>query len=483
MIKAKYLIYDKGRPMYQRRVPQQLKGHPQLPDSLIKKALAVDPADDAAVLKALKETSRKVDDWLAGLSGVNSDRLHRNELIQRAQAILEMNGLHVGDLADDPRLTEQENLEKKNAAWNVVESVGLISDLEDWSHKMAEQQIDETMLPPELKVQEMAWELLHKPDLAKKAHTFAGVWSYYKEKRGLEDDRYGKRIESRWKRFEEFAATPFISSDSVNRALKEYVEARHGCVKSSSVKRELREIHAAINLYVADHHDLDVIVRKPRLASSPVVERVALDQNPHKDLLAGVFALEDDWRKLALLIMCQSSLITSELMQLRQGDVMIEPILYLKVEEGKTEHRKRVVPLVVACEDIKRLVGLLAESGSLFIFPERVRATAESNWSHQLNRILKRITGNQGVTTYSLRHTWKANAERADISQTWMDRLGGWAEVSNKGLGYGRGASEFEENLKTAKKQQERVNKHLLGVGSDVKGGSLSAEIIPFRKA
>ena len=483
MIKAKYLIYDKGRPMYQRRVPQQLRGHPQLPGSLIKKALGVDPADDSAVLKALKETSRKVDDWLAGLSGVNSDRLHRNELIQRAQAILEMNGLQVGYLANDPRLTEQENLERKNAASNVLDSLGLISDLEDWGRKAGQEQMNDPVLPQELKVQEMLWEILHKPDLAKKAHTFEGVWSYYKEKRGLEDDRYGKRIESRWKRFEEFAATPFVSSESVNRALKEYVEARQGRVKSSSVKRELGEIQAAINLYVADHHDLDVIVRKPRLASSPVVERVALDQYPHKDLLAGVLGLEDDWRKLALLIMCQSSLITSELMQLQQGDVISDPILYLKVEEGKTEHRKRVVPLVVAGDDIKRLVSLLAENGSPFIFPAKVRTTAESNWSHQLNRILKKLTGNQGITTYSLRHTWKANAERADISQTWMDRLGGWAEVSNKGLGYGRGASEFVENLKTAKKQQERVNKHLLGVTAVAQGGSCSAEVIPFRRA
>jgi integrase len=299
------------------------------------------------------------------------------------------------------------------------------------------------------------------------------VWKYYKAKKGLADSRADSKIERRWLRFEGFAPSPHLTQDNVKAALRGYAEAREGQVRASTVKREQNTIIAALNLYIQDH-DLDILAKRPRIKVDAPNDRVALDVGPQVELFQKVMELKDSWKKLALLLMCQTSMINSELMNLRVQDVERSPVLYLRVEKGKTLARRRVVPLVVAQEEILRLVDLLQEGG--FVMPASIRRTSESNYSHQLNKLLRKLTGDSRVTTYCLRHTWRSNAERADLSQTWMDRLGGWSTVTNEGTGYGKGGSEFKSNLETAKRKQEEVNSHLI-----VSKGT-SNNVVPIRR-
>ena len=464
MLQRKHLSYRKGRAYFKRRVPQHLRGHPQLPREFVRKALQADPSDEAAVLREHTEVSRQVEDWFDALATANVGVIHRQELIRKAEAMLRCNGLAPGDMMDDPRLSPSDNERKREAVEGKLESMGFFAEQLDWEAKhgrTADNQGDELPeKPSNLKVLDEAWELLRKPELAVKRHTLGEVWGEYEASKTW-GERAKAREKKRWDRWLALAggAHAEISGKGVNKALRDYVAERatEG-VAGATVKRELAGVCAALRGYV-DRHDLEVTIRKPRVLAEDSEPRAVLDVEPHEELHGKVLELRDSWKKLALLIMVQSSLHSKELMGMRREDfVESHGVTFLRVRAGKTLARKRVVPLVVSVDEIRRLVEVLSDEEWLL---PKIRETSESNWSAQLNKELKKLTGNPKVTSYSLRHTWKARANRADLNPFWMDKLGGWAS-GNLGVGYGIGGDEHRENLEAARNMQERVNEHLI---------------------
>ena len=459
------------------RVPTDLAEHPQLiGKSPIRKSLGLKDTDDPVDIEVAVQSF--VNDYRAYFDALRTSNSANIDLITKAKALLKVNNLKAGDLVDRNQWTPEQNQAYQAGLREELDRLGVFNDLSHWYSKKNHQQTqtdeNNSPLPSRLAVQDMAWTLLEKPQIELQVHSLHHVWQHYVDRKSIDTASIdGKRMVKRWSKFEKGVDNEqtLLTNPNINKALKAYVASREGQVSSATISRELGQpIIAALNLYI-DDNDLDnIVVKRPKVMPTESKIRPAVDTEPHRAIFDNALTMEDSWVKLALLIQLQSSVINSELQNLTRVNLKEQHgVTYLLIKDGKTTARERAIPIVVETEEIKRLAELL-DDGEGYLMPLAVRRTTGSNQVHQINRVLKKH--DKALSSYSLRHTWKSKAEAADISQTWIDRLGGW-QVKNKSREYGGAAIEFKDNLLRAAEVQRKVNRHLLTGGKEPASANL----------
>ena len=126
------------------------------------------------------------------------------------------------------------------------------------------------------------------------------------------------------------------------------------------------------------------------------------------------------------------------------------------LNKGKTEHRKRVVPIVLGVDTCR----LWLESAVKW-----ANETSASNVGACIGSFVKKLTGNSSLSIYSLRHTFKMNATQAEVPVMAMNAIAGWTggySGSREMLAYGSAALEGTAQLEYLFKASVKVHKRLM---------------------
>ena len=151
--------------------------------------------------------------------------------------------------------------------------------------------------------------------------------------------------------------------------------------------------------------------------------------------------------------------MVSEIKRIEPDDIGLDSNLpHIKVvNETKNEARKRIVPVVLGLELIRKHLGETIEW---------LRGTTESGPSATLKKSIRRVTGNQGAVPHGLRHTFKINAQEAEVSLLTIASIAGWTdkerEASRHMFKYGAGGIETTKVMRRLYNDSLKIHEHLI---------------------
>ena len=314
------------------------------------------------------------------------------------------------------------------------------------------------------KVIKRAYDALVQPRSQRLNQTLSGLWSeYLTHRRKDPSDRDVQKATRRWERFLSFVGDGYLVEDSktvLMDAIDDYVsERRAEGIKEASIHRELAEVVACVNLGAQKRRFSWKLSRPERqveraklrdvLTTQEQIELVSYCLSPSpKDAQASVFIL------LGFL----AGVIPTEIQRLESKDVHLSGALpYVTfLEKGKSEYRRRVVPVVMGLETMREHLGSAVDW---------VNRTSTSNISACVKKLIRRVTGNPTLTIYSLRHTFKMNAVQANIQVTALASIGGWSgghSGSREMLAYGSAAFESTEHLRFLSGEATKIQARVL---------------------
>lgn len=457
-IQMKYVTFINGKPYFQRRWPESLRQHPAIATKMFKRRIHVDAGDDEALARERKRLNQYYEDYVALLSTANEETLAALELERTAKALLGVHNLPEGLFA-----TNDEYLNDLSSGI-VWESGAFDALIEHDNRETAEQRL----LPKsaQAQVQQYAWKLLSTPNpQARSSKLFSEAFDdYWKAKGWSTANKKQRRERAIWNDFLKINGDSLITSESVKVFQQNYVNARTGAVKVSSIQRELTSIFAPINRYNETLSERLAINKL--LVKTP--KRTQVDRKPpilheqQQELMAMLPSLPE-WKQLYFLIALHSGFHPSEAVVLTKEDFIFDddlPRVALNNTEsgGKTEHRTRVVPLVF---DVTRIHQLIHETDALTVMMSKTT----DNIGTQIKNVLIKI--DPQLTAYSLRHTLKHNGDAAMIDSSVIAALGGWSGasfgLSGSFANYGQRSKDMVERLRPRVKALEAMLKHLLG--------------------
>ena len=169
------------------------------------------------------------------------------------------------------------------------------------------------------------------------------------------------------------------------------------------------------------------------------------------------------WKEAALLLMLQTGCITTELQRLASGNLDLDATVPCLRVTGdlKTASRERTVPLVLGLDRLQELKELL-DDGSGFALGSEFSGKDDSNVSHQLNSVVRKIAPD--ATCYSCRHTVKANGLSRGVDSHLIALIGGWRDslgINTVQLAYGAAAYTSPETLAQLQSAMKVINRHL----------------------
>jgi integrase len=214
------------------------------------------------------------------------------------------------------------------------------------------------------------------------------------------------------------------------------------------VKRELQGVIAVIRHTIR-------LKRLPIVISPPPVKdankhqrRITLTHTECQDLLNYTRSASVRPEYACVVYLMFHGLIASEIARLAPTSFHLDAAVpYVSIEgRTKTESRKRYVPLVLGVDQLRTVTRQNSPHGHGL---GRLMTRTESNLSHSLGNIVRRGTGNDQATPYSLRHTLKANLLACGIDHQLIALIGGWSGlVSSIMLGYGSDAYAESKTLR-----------------------------------
>jgi integrase len=476
-MKLKYLVSNNGSLYYQRSIPVKLQAHPTFGGrKLYRKPLKASSNSDADVLAAWTACNDVFKDLTRTLTLANSDVIEYRELMKLAESYLKANNLSPGELAPDPRLSDTENrliLDKRN--YDVFER-SLFREREDWDSDMFQNDARSDPMPHSTRVIDYAWKLINEPrsdNTASRVLCLSDCWGIYSDLKGLdEENRSVKKSKSRWLRMIELSGDSIVSQESVHAALDSYVAARESAdmpPKGSSIAREMASLLAVLNAVIRKRR-LPIVITKPLIKNaSDYKQRYTFNPEEQAALVAQAADTTSKayqpWKELAILLMAQSGCIASELQRLRTENLNLDDVVPHVVFTGelKTKNSERVNPLVYRVERIRELVAQI-EDESGYVFGKAIANTTESNVSHQLSKLCKKV--NEEATAYSNRHTFRAKAHSNGVDALSIALLGGWSG-SDMGINtvmknYGHTGQKHKEALEQLQRAMKQANSYLL---------------------
>ena len=471
-MKLKHTQISKGSILYHRRYPTKLKGHPQCSSGYYTKAMGVKVTDTKAVQLAAWDTANRVyEDYVRVLGLTNTDALAATESLRLAGAVLKAKGLVEGSLADNPLLTTLQNRLAKQIVMDEVQASGVLDAIME-----ADPETEQEVLTPAMHIAESAWKLLTSPKATVSSTVLLSeCWGLYADYKGIDTGtREGKREHTKWLGFLAVAGDTVLTQDTVHEALDTYVAHRSGAVstggrkvKGSSVAREVAGIIACIR-HCTKAKRLPIVITKPSIKDATrYTKRHVFSHEELKALVAALPRLEP-WKEAVLLVMLQTGCITTELQRATAEELDLDSdIPCLRITGGasgelKTASRLRTIPLTVQVERLRELKAAL-DDGSGYALGKDFSTKSDSNASHQLNTVIRKIAPE--TTVYSTRHSLKHRAMAAGIDTSLVALIGGWRDslgINTVMLGYGSKGHTSPEVLKQLQTALNTINSHLL---------------------
>jgi len=481
-MKPKYLTPNNGYWVYQRRVPEDVLGHPYWNSKRLWKQPLNLPVDSPTqdVLARWQELHDLFEDALNNVRERNPHILQEREWRKKAEVHLKMFKLEPSQGSIKGARSDSERKQKSEMRDWAMEATGAFQQLQDWdSSQRQTTHYKETgeypeQMPNDVRIQNEAWVMFTEPTSKKAPIAFGDLWPLYEKGKSLDmDDRNNKNKKVRWQRFFDVVGDDVVTGQSITDGLREWRnQQRSRSVKDQTVKKELNGIIAVIN-YAKSELGLLVDFIRPKIdIKTEEYERPTITpENLHSiwnSITDESLRIYQPWKEFILTILCQSSAILSEVMRIERTDIRLDaqtPHINLYDTELKTKDRKRIVPLPFRTERLKQLLEVMDHGQDSALPPTIVKkadhgwewVTSESNINHQLNKYFRLgDLEDFGYTTYSTRHSFKLYLQIAGVSMMDMAYLGGWSgdtQMSRMLKHYGQhgiGAPEMVKRLEVA---------------------------------
>jgi len=463
----KYLIRQRNNlPYFQRKWPKDLLQHPSIKSSLYKVALKVDPNNEEAILRAIKETNKAFDDYCEMLRNANITLLDDLDRERRARQLLKINGFEEGaaatsdEMLNDAVIDRAEHHDAFNDLWNYRNKM--------WLHHRGE--LDEALpdWSSAVDIQDRAWKLLKEKPLSVGfipktfGEVFAGFWQHGQM---TSQNKKHRSIRKIW---DEFIALnggdTSVMARTVNQYLHTYKKERIKTVVPATVERYLSHICTPINEYIESlpiEHQFEY--KRPKIPKASYTnQKPPILHEYQQEVLHKVYQSGKDWMLLFVLISLHSGMHPSEATQLKLKHFNFNetlPTVFISgpdADRRKDEARQRVVPLVFSVDMIKHLV---LNTNAL----DELNSKTPDNIGIQTAKILKQV--NKEFSAYSLRHTLAHNLKATNVSSLVFSELGGWVslgrELSEHGGQYAKLGKDALQRLEPRKEALINALAHL----------------------
>jgi len=456
----RYIREQKGRLYYQRDYPIRL--YRLYNKKTFKAPLGDMSQSEAQQLMAASKAEEEFQLSCRLMEATDPELYSDNEKDVLVNQLLRKMNLKAGDFGDDPNFM--------GYASQVID--GLEDALD--GDPQRERTIQE----------EIAIKTYHTLEQARKRRPklLSSLWTEYRTIKGIDvNSRSGKREQTRWLNIftlirEQTLDNPAATLEQIHAGLDDYTEQRLAeGVKVQSVKREYGNTLSALRAgskkyrlgWVIEPNLSGVKDEKvPNKAVLREAEQIALvqhclDNTETPDLAA------------CAILMIQTGAMASEIGRLdweqTQSDLLAEIPQIALGQDGKTEERNRVAPIVLGRD------YLLAHLESAI---ELCRNRTDSNVSHRIKKLLVTITGNPTLSAHCLRHTLKANGDVVSANASHISAIGGWAgsNIGEHQLRYGRDGLVRDEGFIAVRDTSLRVHEHIIkAVGNESNVISIAA--------
>ena len=458
----KYVSLRRSAYHYQRQIPSKL-AHLTSRKFFTAPLRLKEGVTELKLFQAADQASRDFELYCKTLSNSDPSAFEDTEIDKLATRLLAQRGFSAGDFArvkTDASVTRrEEQVGYQLQAYPEDYAAHVVPEIDELSEKA---HTGEALTIKE-KVVERAYKALIKPKTKSSSQTLAGIWGEYLQSKGKDPKNIEvKKATRRWERFLAFVGDGYLVEDTqiaLLDGLDEYVlQRRTDGVSEATIHRELADVVACIN-HGAEKRRLTWKLSRPK-------------QRPHDPALRSVLSLDEQIRLVRyclnpdpkhgpyaaiVLLGLLGGVIPTEVSRLSTKNIHLSgkyPYVAF-LNKGKTEHRKRVVPIVLGVETCRQWLGAAVEWS--------VKTTA-SNIGACVGNFIKNQTGNEALSIYSLRHTFKMNATQAEVPVMAMNAIAGWTggySGSREMLAYGSAALEGSEQLAYLYKASMRIQKRL----------------------
>ena len=292
--------------------------------------------------------------------------------------------------------------------------------------------------------------------------TLEGLWNAYLTHRGVDlGTRDGQRTQMRWDKLRLFLNDALVTPESPNQieeALDAFTaDAESRGVKNATIERYLKEPIACFRWANRKYRLQWRPIELAPLAKQPSKSRLPLSLEDQRILVASCIE-QPDWVSAALLLMLQGGCMASEIARLRPSldlnlDAETPHIIISGGEAGitKQESRKRIVPIVIGLDVLKKSLPLAVEKLAQVKEPSTLP-----------NQRIKQQVGKQ-YSGHSLRHTIRANGVRVGADAQAMYIICGWngASLNPIMLNYGASGLGSSEIIKKLYRESLKIHGHL----------------------
>ena len=311
-----------------------------------------------------------------------------------------------------------------------------------------------------------------------KPQTLSNLWDEYVEYRDLDvTTRAGQKAVRYWNRWISIVGDTTLGPltlQHINDGMDDYVAEREGVVKSQSLIRELSDVAACLRL-ASKRHRLGWHVELPFIKHTEPDKRLPLEPSEQIALVTAIFngSIKPKYG-VALLLCLQGGMMVSEIERIEPEDIGLDTELpHIKIaNETKKEARKRIVPVVLGLDIIREHLGETIKW---------LRRTTESTPSATLKKIIRRVTGNQSAVTHGLRHTFKINAQEAEVSMLTIASIAGWSDkersLSKHLLKYGAEGISQTKVMRKLYEDSLKIHEHLLALQ-----GPMGSNVLAFKR-
>lgn len=453
----KYIRDRNGTYHYQRDFPlslQQLCGKKTFTFPLRLKASS---ATELQIKKRAIEADEAFERTILLLQNSDPDVLSNAEIEKAAIDLLRSRGLRPGHFtnlfleADSEGLIPDMGTDAAEAA---------IPEIEAISNKID----DSKPLTLQDRVIVQAYKKLIDKEKAK-PQFLSNLWDEYVEYRDLDvTARAGRKALKYWNRWISIAGDTTVGPltlQHINDGMDDYVAEREGVVKSQSLIRELSDVAACFRL-ASKRHRLGWHIELPFIKDSEPSKRLPLEPAEQIALVTAIFngSIQPKYG-VALLLCLQGGMMVSEIERIETEDIGLHTELpHIKIaNETKKEARKRIVPVVLGLDIIREHLGETIKW---------LRRTTESTPSATLKKNIRRVTGNQSAVTHGLRHTFKINAQEAEVSMLTIASIAGWSDkersLSKHLLKYGAEGISQTRVMRKLHEDSLKIHEHLIAL-------------------
>ena len=459
----KYVSLRRSAYHYQRQIPSKL-AHLTSHKFFTAPLRLKEGASELKLFEAADQANRDFDLYCKTLSNSDPSAFEDTEIDKLAARLLARRGLSAGEFArvkTDVSITRlEEQLGYQRQAYPEDYAAHAIPEIDDLSEKG----LTGEALSVKEKVIERAYKALIKPRTKSNSQTLAGIWDEYLLSKGKDPKNTEvRKATRRWERFLAFVGDGYLVEDTqiaLLDGLDEYVlQRRTDGVSEATIHRELADVVACIN-HGAQKRRLTWKLSRPK-------------QRPHDPALRPVLTLEEQVRLVKyclnpeekhgayaaiVLLGLLGGVIPTEISRISNKNIHLsgEHPYVAFLNKGKTEHRKRVVPIVLGVDTCRLWLDNAVNWAN---------DTSPSNVGAGIGNSIKKQTRNASLSIYSLRHTFKMNATQAEVPVMAMNAIAGWTggySGSREMLAYGSAALEGTAQLDYLFKASLKVHERLM---------------------